>query len=91
MLCVAVVAVNCACIWINCSIRLLLATFELSPDVEAVDDVVPVDDVEPVDDGAVVNDTDEPSAKLMVVVDEPLLLAVVWLVPPAELSKSSSS
>ncbi len=69
MLCGVVVLSNCACIWINCSRKLLLA---------AVAPVVVVELPELLDEpGAVVIATLEPSAKLMVVVDEPLLLAAL--------------
>ncbi len=54
MLCGVVVFSNCACIWINCSRRLLPLAFD------AVADVVVPDELD--DEGALVIDTLDPSA-----------------------------
>ena len=48
---------SCACIWINCSRKLLLATFELP-----AEELVLADELLLLDGAAVVNVTDEPSA-----------------------------
>ena len=45
MLCGVVVLSNCACIWINCSSRLLPNTFAAPAVVELSDDPLPLPDV----------------------------------------------
>ena len=54
MLCGVVVLSNCACIWINCSRRLLLATADPVAELELPEALEEL--------GAVVIDTVEPSA-----------------------------
>jgi hypothetical protein len=48
---------SCACIWINCSRKLLLATFALPAEEAAL-----VDELLALDGDAVVSVTDDPSA-----------------------------
>lgn len=66
MLCGVVVLSNCACIWISCSSRLLLATFERDAVVElpeVLDEPAELVALEEVDEAAgVVIATLEPSA-----------------------------